>query len=234
MCVFECAERSGIPIPEPLRSDHLATAAHQARLSAETAEIAARFRDSGIEWLLFKGQAIQLRYYAGKVRESGDLDIVVDPKRLGEAREVLRSMGFVSLSDRDTTPGFPLELCRRGLVVDLHDTLVETHIATLPCHADLWERRVELRKDQWTLSDTDYLLALLVHGFKHHWSRLRWVLDVALCLRTVDAEVIDEALCRARSLAIERIALSGVALADSLFPSASSIGGASASTLLSA
>jgi hypothetical protein len=135
-----------------------------------------------------------------------DLDVLVRPNDVLDARDALREIGYQERhpfprghEERCLEVGNELVLDRPGHAsIDLHWRLTLPFGALGGLEARLWERatRVDLEGTSVpTLCAEDHLLFLCVHGCGHGWSRLRWVADVAGFLQ-VHPELDTTALVR--------------------------------------
>jgi len=153
---------------------------------------------AGILAVPFKGPVLTQSLYGDiALREFGDLDILVRHADVLRARSLLATKGYV-----DATPIAPeLEVAfisaKRQYDFELvHETtgaMVELHWKTNS------EFPVERLDDAtwWAALDTaelngncvrnlrrrELLLVLLLHGSKHQWSRIGWLVDIALLAR---------------------------------------------------
>ena len=195
-------------------------ASHQLRVQHTLALIYKTLGGNGINFLLYKGLALQARFYEGQQRLSGDIDIIVDPKLVCEAVKSLVAVGGLPNRSEDTSSGVSI-LNFGGIILEIHSVLVEPHIAHLPYSQELIKDRQTITLDcgitLWTLGDLSHLLALLVHGFKHQWCRLLWVLDIALILRKLGTKALPALMEQARINNVGRIAVVGIALAVEIF-----------------
>lgn len=106
----------------------------------------------------------------------------------------------------------------RRMLIELHWHLMQERFFFKPDLGGIWERRVQ-RQLVGTAVDSldpeDLVIFLCVHGWKHHWSRLIWIADLAGLIRntTVDWRRL---LDRAADLASKRRVLLGFGLAKHL------------------
>lgn len=163
-------------------------------MARELVDILRSFECAGLPALPHKGPALALQLYADVTRrEFCDLDIVVRAADLRGAHQCLITRGYVA--DRDD----PATLARARaqyhaeyqhpaskIRVELHwktDPLFAVEDSLLP---PWWERAPDLDFQGHpvrTLPPTQLLEALCLHGSKHHWSQLGWLVDVAELLR---------------------------------------------------
>jgi hypothetical protein len=179
-----------------------------------------RLDEAKVPFLLYKGLSLQVQYYGDKFRPCADLDLIVHPADLQQAVEVFSKEGFVPLNrgGRSSNSSGCTVTRADGFEIDLHTRTIDNYISRSTSLDELFSRKIFLDAlGCYTLSPSDHLLAIVLHGWKHHWCRLLWILDVALFMRSVPRSVVEEALCQARRLKVERIALIGFGLAAQLF-----------------
>ena len=190
--------RAALPVPV---HEHLAEAARRtARLalgrSAELVRIARWFRDAGIPFLSVKGPLLAQTLYGGVgVRHAGDLDLLIAPERLADADQTLRGAGCRrSQPDGELSPRQWREYLRLKHEFEYFNDAtgvrieVQWRLEGLPAlgFEDLKRRELpgELGgQTVGTLPSVEHLIYLFVHGAKHGWCSLFWLLDVALALR---------------------------------------------------
>src|SRR5256885_8541101 len=114
-------------------SSRLAAAARTLAVDALSAEAIAALRDAGVRSILLKGPALaRWLYDDGSLRAYGDCDLLVDPRDVERAGQVLRRLGFSPFGERAdayTSAMAPPHAegwtrgARKGEMVDLHDGL---------------------------------------------------------------------------------------------------------------
>lgn len=204
-------------------------AALNSYLVGELRELLTEFSARGIEALPYKGPALALEAY-GRVglRQFCDLDIIVRPRDVRPAAEVLRERGYAPYRDLGETQ-LALMLrtqCNVPFTRDLDRSVVELHwdvcakdFARPLDPEELWERS---RRSEFcgspsrSLATEDLLLALCVHGSKHRWEQLSWVCDVAQLLHVNPRLCGHELLERAGRDGVRRMLLLGIRLAHEL------------------
>lgn len=124
--------------------------------------------------VVFKGAAYLGRLYGLGQRHVGDLDLVGGP----ETRQELERLGFRPVSES------PLVLQRGGHQVDLH-----THPLGRQQQVTRWDLACARRQSVPLFEgarclrrfhDRDEAVLCLLHGAKHAFSRLLWLVDLAL------------------------------------------------------
>ena len=147
-------------------------------------------RDAGIPVILLKGHALARTLYPDPaLRQSGDIDLLVQPRNIPASEEVLEKLGYVcaaktfSLSPHEHHHEifFPP---RKGMHIELHWAL-DNAFDLFPDGwvDDAFSRQIPLRSGDLscdTLSHTDHLLFLAFHNVFQHWTlRLGWVCDLS-------------------------------------------------------
>jgi hypothetical protein len=221
--------REDVPasIQSALRSRFQTNALKALRFTAELARITRAFHDSGIDVLAHKGPALaQLLYRDPALRQFGDLDLLVQPRNVVQAKAVLQQLGYelqLQLSPRQEKAylhsGYEY-------VFGLNDdrSLIELQWRILPrfyaIEFDLetmFERSVDIEIEGFrvgSLCREDLMLVLCVHAAKHGWAQLGMLRDIA----TLADLGLDWKWVRAeaRRLGIFRILLVSLLLARNL------------------
>jgi hypothetical protein len=219
---------AGPEVPDAVRSRlrerMLAHAARSLALTRELVTMLTALAEGGVPALPYKGPALAVAAYGSPVlRQPGDLDIVLPGDRLSAARAVLAERGF-----RDALAGLDPEAraahYQHAMVRDAVGVHVELHWAFAPRYFRfpldpralgreplvLGGRRIDV------IVPADHLVVLCVHGARHLWSRLGWVMDVAELVRARPEADWSTALARATGLGARRMLLVGLALARDL------------------
>ena len=180
--------------------------------------------ERGVPALPYKGPALAAVAYGSPVlRQPGDLDIVVPGDRLSIARTVLVDRGFrdgLAGPDADGRVGhYQHDMVREadGLHVELHWAFAPRYFRFGLTPGALGREPLVLggrRID--AIAPPDHLVLLCVHGARHLWSRLGWIVDVAELLRARRDSDWGAALARATPLGARRMLLVGLALAHDL------------------
>lgn len=187
---------------------------------AEAARISRMFADAGIRSMVIKGPVLsQLAFGDPVLRQSGDIDVVIDAAALPEVDRMIVEAGYRRLvPDIELTPllfeTYRRRRCQfayyqetRNLFLELHWRLT-TNSLLMPLDARTsWSRSEPVRvagADFVTLPDEELFLYLCVHGSVHMWFRLKWIVDIAALLQQLHPEVIDRIASRARVLGLDR------------------------------
>jgi len=152
--------------------------------------------DAGIQTMILKGVALSLLHYKDNgVRPMADIDVLVQPKDVPLAVELLRQSGWSS-SDKLSQEAFrfrhSLQLKNQsGEEVDLH-----WHLLYECCQdaadTDFWEKPVPIKihnVSTLALNPTDTLLHVIIHGLR--WNpvpTVRWVADAVIIINCSDID----------------------------------------------
>lgn len=183
-------------IQESARRERIATLGLARALHQATDALTA----AGVRVLSFKGLALAAQAHGDfAARGSGDLDLLVPPSQIVEARAALAQAGWTP--DRSyPAPGptwawrhtvrnyYEIALHGSGLSIDLHWHLGLARSAA-PSFDTLWDRRASVTvggRDVATLSPTDAWRHSAMHAAKDEWSSLRSLVDVRLLGDAVD------------------------------------------------
>ncbi|MBX6362675.1 MAG: nucleotidyltransferase family protein [Gemmatimonadetes bacterium] len=208
-----------------LRAFFVENAVRSLELAGELITLLRLFAEAGVTAVPYKGQAMAARLYGGPgLRQAGDLDILVAPEAYDAARRVLLARGYEprhALSAakqaimRDRWHCEPFEH-PAGFAVELHWAFTSWRLlAPLDLHtvAPRLEHARLGGASLPMLGDEDLLLVLCIHGARHLWSRLEWVVNVAVVGERLDAAAWERILGRATPLGCQRAVLLGAVVA---------------------
>ncbi len=183
------ASRGGLAPPlEPWRAALRAVAANNMAALAELATLRAMLRRQGSQTIVLKGAALLHDGYREHVglRPLGDVDLLVRPADLPAVSAWLMDGGYRPFAPSST-------FFSRGVVsFDLHTEIVGSSWVGRKARAfrldpaALWREATPLERDDpsaLVLSPVHQQLHLVVHALKHSYSRLIWLVDLALVLR---------------------------------------------------
>jgi hypothetical protein len=213
----------GIRIPDSLDLDARRQAAGALKLSATLVQISKTLAERDIPTIAFKGPSLASLLYSNvTLRSYSDLDFLISREKVKEACSVLQTEGWIAVEKLPSIPEewFLQSQCEYGFV--RNKTLIELQWALAPRFyaldlplEDMFRRAVTvdvLGASVKTLAPDDLFLVLAVHGAKHLWTRLNWVLDIAALLasETTDSTQIIKI---AKHCHLERIVAVAVLLA---------------------
>jgi hypothetical protein len=198
-------------------------------LSSDLLRISEIFEKEGVPIVPYKGSVLgQLAYGGPSERRFVDLDFFVPHKEIARARDLLASGGYEakfeipdrSASRSENVPGqYAFFRPATRAQIELHTERTLRYFP-VPLDFEKMSRRliaVELcgrRVPTFSIEDT--LVMLCVHGSKHFWERLLWILDVAQLVHTQE---VDWTLLKgiAEELESTRVILLGLCLAQDFF-----------------
>lgn len=220
-------------IPPLIASDLRRAAASNSRRSlalvAELVKVLRLLDGAGIHAVPWKGPLLSQRAYGDLgSRYFFDLDVLVRAADLPRARDLLATIGFRTEKPMSAAQQAAyvehqgeLELVRDsdGVWLELHTAIVPTYYSAGTSSDDLWDRLVDAHIGRYrvpALAITDDLEALCVHGSKHRWERLIWIVDVAMMSRLLAAEDWQQLWDAARHNGTLRMVHLGLLLASDL------------------
>jgi hypothetical protein len=175
--------------------------------AAQLAEVLALLREHDIPATALKGLTLAAAAYGHPaLRVFTDLDVLVAPKNVSRARDVLLANGYRRAEAYSPLDGvyppagreYGLLPSRPGLApVEIKGSITSWALPIGLASSDLIARSVGVDVGGAaiaTLDPVDHLLALAVHGTRHQWRLLRWLTDIDAASR-VDWPV---ALARSR------------------------------------
>jgi hypothetical protein len=224
--------RANVPAArlDDFKARYRTNGAHSLFLAGELIRLLDSFERAGVEAIPYKGPALAVAVYGDvALRQFLDLDIIVRPRDVGQATEILKHAGFephFALKDARENEAFIrlsyVQLFRRaadGIAVELHWGIAPRFF-NFPFPIErLWDcdARLSLAGGKVrAIAPESLLLLLCVHGNKDLWARLEWVcgIDALLCRETkLDWEEIT---AEAQRLGAWRILLLGLSLSHEL------------------
>jgi hypothetical protein len=150
-------------------------------------------KKNDIRVLAFKGPTLALLAYGDlPLRQFNDVDLIVPPEQFEAAIVVVSSLGFQADNDLTMPQRQAYAQKKRqqllrgphGGIIELHSGLTSESYRVPVCFEHLWLGRQGVAVHGVTVETfgpEDLLHYLCVHGAKHAWSCLGWVVDIA-CL----------------------------------------------------
>jgi hypothetical protein len=235
--VYENLRRTASPsVPEAVILELQSQTARNGRRVlmqiAEAARISRLLGDAGIRSMVIKGPTLShLAFGDPALRESEDIDIVIDSARVREVDRMIVKAGYRRIvPNTELTPrlyeAYLHRRCQFGYYLETSNISLELHwrltsnSLLMPLDARTsWSRCKPVRiagASFATLPDEDLFLYLCVHGSVHMWFRLKWLADIAALLRRLGPEVIERIAKRAGDLEVDRSFYQAVILAHRL------------------
>lgn len=226
--LFTRLAQAEAPLPaeaqQRLQSEYQRNVFHCMANAAELIAILALFHQHGISAMPFKGVVLAASIYGdANARAAGDLDLLVHLTDLKRATELLFERGYQlgTPAHADLSPVYPdycefhFERPADGRVVELRwklELIAPRYRRNLgldwvwPCR----RTAVLAGADVPDIDPVKTLLMLCMHGTKHEWTRLAWIIDVAQLLaahpdldwKAVDREARNTGLWRTLALGV--------------------------------
>lgn len=172
-------------------------------LEQELQQLLHAFNEASISIILFKGPALAHSVYPeAYLRTYHDIDILIRSDDLLRAHEMLLQMGFTFYEEyranvtNSKRTGYNYVLSRSDswleIPIELHTAPHPSEIGTDFEVASLWlkAQQIEiLNEPTFMMHPIDHLLYLCWHYRFHSFSRLLWLYDLVVMLRTVGPEL---------------------------------------------
>ncbi|WP_322924201.1 nucleotidyltransferase family protein [Paenibacillus campi] len=204
-----CAQHPQLPeqVKQWLTQTYNRNALTMLQLSGHMQRLSGLLDKQGICALQLKGPVLaQLLYGDLSRRTSKDLDVLVPMEQAGQAEQLLLELGYVKTQAVPRTTdnwrwrynheSYTDE--RTGIEIELHWRL-NGDVGKEQSFAELWSRRQTLTfggTDVHRLGNEDLLIYLAVHGARHAWFRLRWLVDIDRLLNLKLDEALLQQLAR--------------------------------------
>ncbi|HZS54946.1 MAG TPA: nucleotidyltransferase family protein [Bryobacteraceae bacterium] len=199
--------------------------AHNLSLASELSAVLEALRLCGIAAMPFKGPAwTKVLYGSLAARHIADLDLFVKRSDVGRASKVLRDRGYVLLKSLE---GTQLDDCKdlgfcqpgTGIQLELHWSACEASLDARLARATLWRPESKSPPERGEIplpSPARMFLLLAIHGFRHRWSSLKWVCDIAAFVHVFTDLDWNCVLCEAGKLGRKRLVLLSLCMAERL------------------
>jgi hypothetical protein len=199
-------------------------AIHNLTLAADLIAVLKSFEGAGIEAIPYKGPVLAQRAMGDvALREFDDLDILVRSRDLARAQQILLAAGYRAYHHDQLSSFFEENSCHYLFGHPQHEFQIELHWAVASSYFPLgfkkqriWQHLQRIPFGGMSVlahSIEDLVLVLCIHGGKHHWKRLSWIVDVAELIRRNPDLDWDLLLSEAVRLHCRRIVMLGVRLA---------------------
>jgi hypothetical protein len=195
-------------ITDEMRQDFLISVVRSLHMERQLQEIIEAFQEEGVRVLVLRGPALAFSLYEDPaMRPSCDLDLLVIPEQVVQARGILESLGYTCLAKRfETARDFFREECfvhhespGNHFPVDLHWVHWELHpffkgseeVDMLDLFQRAWKVETPTLAFE-TLHPVDYLIHSAIHLIMIHRMemRLSWIYDTALLAQHL--QVVDD------------------------------------------
>lgn len=206
----ELTELIGKKVTARLLDMHRLEVVQNLFLEGELQKVLHAFNEATIRIMLFKGPALAYSVYPQpQLRTYHDIDALIHPDDLEHARNVLTRMGYTFYEEyranviNSKRTGYNFTLKREDswleVLIELHTAPHESDIGTTFDVAALWANAqaiTVLGEPTLTMNPLDSLLYLCWHYRFHSFSRLLWLYDVVMLVRTYGSELDWAALVK--------------------------------------
>jgi Uncharacterised nucleotidyltransferase len=212
-----------------LRDAARAAGANTLPLVGELLRLHQHFEAAGISIIPYKGPVLATLAYGNFARRNyADLDFALPQQFIPQANLLLQGLGYRPLFDlreahageNNFAPGqYTFLSVKQNILVELHTERTLRYYPAPFDFQDLTSRLICVEiagQSLRTFSVEDTMVILCVHGAKHFWERLFWILDVARLIEVqdVDWSLLEQIAARMEST---RVLLLGLYLAHDLF-----------------
>lgn len=213
-----------------LRTQAVLNAQRALARTGELLRLTSQLERDGIRVMAFKGPVLSQQLFGETgLRPAGDLDLLVSPADVATASAVLQGQGY-----QRTFPDFELTALQWRKFLNLQHEVNHRHpergvtvelqwrLEGMPDQdfEELWKARRSVSLAGQSLAVMPELLEqvfLFVHGARHGWQSLFWLLDVALLLQNLPPEQEAALVAAARRFGATKALAQGAVLAWELF-----------------
>ena len=192
-----------------LKRESVANSQSVLHLIGKQLKVYRTLQEHGIRVAIFKGALLaQMAYGEVGLRQAGDIDLLIHSRDFAQARSLLESLGYEmmpQLTASQLASHFAFH-CEIPFVRDEWFTVVDLHWGLAPRSFvfDVDAGEVMSRLQSVSLAGTmvetfgieDMVLYQSMHGAKHLWRRLEWIVSLAELVRVSE---IDWAAVRRRA-----------------------------------
>jgi hypothetical protein len=191
--------------------------AYSLSLSCELEDLLEQFEKYKIEVMPLKGPVLaELLYGNVWARPSDDLDLLVRPEEFAQAEALLLALGFAPTGEADT---YHRDFEREGIFVELHFGIASPSALGFDLPG-AWarSRSVQFRGAPVRFfAPIDLILYLSLHGLKHRFAKLIWVLDVVHALEALNESEASSLLAQASAHQLRNLLLTSCEIARRSF-----------------
>jgi hypothetical protein len=187
-------------------------------LAAQLEQLLASFAEYSIEVIPLKGPVLAETLYGDvTARPCTDLDLLVRISDFTRAEKVLTDAGWIASSPADE---YHRKFVRNGILVELHFGVASPRSFPFDLNGVWGRTQSSAFRSQplKAMSEVDRALYLLLHGVKHGYSKLTWILDADFALNAVRECSPQEFVERARAQGLEQVLYTGCTMVEELLP----------------
>ncbi len=206
---------------------------HILHILVELGRISQQFAEQGIQLCALKGPLLAQRLFGdASLRTSKDLDLLIDPEAVAQAEGLLLAYGYQRTNPAMhlTSHQWRIYLKKRNdftyyhpqhhIQIELQWALASTNLVPMQDVRQMLSRARSIAlagTSLYVLSEQDLPVNLLIHGSKHSWARLKWLVDFMVWMRQPVDPDWEGLKTRMADLGLQRMLAQGVLLANWLF-----------------
>lgn len=173
------------------------------KTAAEIKRIASILMKEHIFHCFIKGIMLNVQIYPSLAsRPCKDIDLWVDLKDLTQAHSLLHSLGYRQKNPHYELEGFQKQYYLRHkqdiefyheekkITVELHFKLEDSGVLFFSPTPLITKSITLFNTQPLTLKDEYHLLYLMLHASKHAWTRLRWLYDIVLYIKSGHCDLV--------------------------------------------
>lgn len=220
-------------IPEDLfdglKQRNIEYVANEMRMAVELVRVLKLLDENNVKALAFKGPTLSQYLYGNLVsRQFGDLDILIAEENLERSIHILGKNGYCPYNDlsevqlkaiKGISHDFTLINNNQNVLLELHWRLFSNEYLSDANKVNFTANSSFIEINGYacrSLATEELLLYLTIHGAKHQWERLEWLLDIATILenKKIDWDHLFSLMTQTKT---EKIFLSTCLLCDYYF-----------------
>ena len=197
------------------------------RLTWKLVECIKILMNNGIKCVVLKGPVYALQAYGNlALRHFSDLDILIHPANYSKANEILENSGYTPTLKLDTRQKKYYIRSNNHYSYSLQGDIFEVHWDIAPPGSillftpeKLWPNLISIKildQEIYALSPEDTILYICLHGAKHGWNQLKWIVDLAYLSRSLSEDGWHTLLEHAKQKGLFRQVCLGLSLAIDL------------------
>ena len=215
---YRALAANGLEIPELFLNAVRNSQSSIEVLAAQLEQLLASFAEYSIEVIPLKGPVLAVTLYGDiRMRPCTDLDLLVRISDFTRAETLLTSAGWIASSPADV---YHRKFVRNGILVELHFGVASPRSFPFDLNGVWGRAQSSTFRSQplKAMSEVDRALYLLLHGLKHAYPKLIWILDADFALNAVRECSPREFVERARAQGLEQVLYTGCTMVEEVLP----------------
>jgi hypothetical protein len=198
-------------------------------MTSELTKVSKLLEENGIKAIAFKGPTLSQMAYGDVVsRQYVDLDVLVDESLLSKSQKILEANNYYPRYDleeyqkenlKDVVHDISMINKTNGINIELHWTLSSGEffidLEKLDYMSDT--KKYKLSNHEINIFSNEKLfIYLCVHGYKHLWERIEWLVDIYYLISKENID-LEKVLQMSRLVDADRIVLSTLIICQKIF-----------------